>query len=85
VSLIYPASRHALYGEPESCKGWFVIAACADAIMLGGHALYIDFEDIAATAVERLRAVGIPGDLIGAQFHYVRPTSRSRKPRSTCW
>ena len=79
-ALLYAGQRHALYGEPESGKGWLALVACVDVIMLGGHVAYIDFEDSAVTAVERLRALGLPDDVIVSSFHYVRPDEQVSEP-----
>src|SRR5690348_7716898 len=52
--LIYPGRLHAIQGEPESLKGWLAVEACAELIAVGQTALYVDFEDTAASIVGRL-------------------------------
>ena len=73
VGLLYRGKRHLLYGEPESGKGWIAVRASAGRIAVGETALYFDFEDSEVTAVERLRAVGVPERDILERFVYVRP------------
>jgi AAA domain len=71
--LLYPGKVHALAGPPESVKGWLALVTSAERMALGEHVLYIDFEDTAATAVARLRALGVPDSHIFGLFHYVAP------------
>jgi len=71
--LLYPGKVHSLYGEPEAGKGWVVLAATAEQLRAGERVVYIDFEDDAETAVERLRALGVDDELIGESFIYLRP------------
>jgi len=71
--LLYPGKVHSLYGEPEAGKGWVVLSAAAEQLLAGERVVYIDFEDDAETAVERLRALGVDDELIGASFVYLRP------------
>jgi hypothetical protein len=60
VGLFYQGRLHAVYGEPEACKGWLALAATADSIRAGDPVLYIDYEDTAANVAVRLRALGVP-------------------------
>lgn len=71
--LLYRARIHALNAEPEAGKGWLSLRACLEVVEQGGHALYIDFEDDAVTAVNRLMAMGADTDQLLERFHYVRP------------
>jgi AAA domain-containing protein len=73
VGLIYAAKQHAVYGEPESCKSFLVAAAAAHELRAGLDVVLFDFEDDAATWVERLLGLGTPAEMILAHFHYVRP------------
>jgi hypothetical protein len=72
-ALIYPGRIHLVYGEPESAKGWLVLAACVEQMDLGEPVLYIDFEDSAPTAVGRLRNLGATDEQIARLFTYIRP------------
>jgi hypothetical protein len=71
--LIYRGKTHNIAGEPESGKGFLALQLCTERVSLGEHVLYVDFEDTASTAVDRLRAIGVPDETIGRQFHYVAP------------
>ena len=57
--LIYRAKVHSYNGEPECGKGWLSLLACAERLDAGEHVAYIDFEDEAAVAITRLRALGV--------------------------
>ena len=72
--LLYPGRVHAFNGEPEAGKGWLALAACAEAVRAGRHALYIDFEDNPAGITERLLALGLTPNQILERFTYIRPT-----------
>jgi hypothetical protein len=74
VPLLYPGEIHSLAGEPETCKGWIVLAGVADLINAGRDVLYLDFEDAVASIVTRLLALGADPDLIPGHLAYVRPT-----------
>jgi len=71
--LLYPTKVHSLSGEPEAGKGWVAMHACAERMAAGKRVLYLDFEDSAATALERLRALGVPDEQIVGLFAYVAP------------
>lgn len=71
--LIYERRLHAVQGEPESLKGWLAIEACAQQLAIGKAALYIDYEDSAASIVQRLRELGVSDETIAAHLTYVRP------------
>lgn len=71
--LLYADNVHDLHGEPEACKGWIALAACAERLHAGENALYIDFEDSAPSIVRRLRDLGVAPAAIAAHFTYLRP------------
>lgn len=71
--LLYAGKVHQFIGEPESGKGWLALLAAKECLEAGEQVLYIDFEDEAAVAVDRLRALGVGDELIVAGLHYVRP------------
>jgi hypothetical protein len=73
IGLLYAGKLHSLAGETESLKTWVAMRACAARMALSEHVLYLDFEDSKTTAVERLRALGIPDAIILEFFHYIRP------------
>jgi hypothetical protein len=71
--LLYPGRTHTGVGETEAGKGWFALTASADEMKDGNHVVYVDFEDDEGTVISRLLTLGIGRDLIGQQFHYIRP------------
>ena len=71
--LLYRGKLHSLYGEPEAGKGWVALRAAVEQLQAGEGVVYIDFEDDAETAVERLRALGAEPDAILDWFRYLRP------------
>ena len=81
--LFYAGKLHAIHGEPEAGKGWIAMRAVAEVVERGEHAVYIDFEDDAGTAVERLRALGVSDEPIADRFHYVRPKRIARGCRAS--
>jgi hypothetical protein len=73
VGLLYRGRLHAVYGEPESCKGWLALAAAAECMDAGDPVLYIDYEDTAANVTARLIELGVPPETSLTRFYYVRP------------
>jgi hypothetical protein len=71
--LCYPRRVNALYGEPESIKTWVALVACAQALLAGLVVVFIDYEDSPRAVVQRLRALGVPDDVIAARFVYIQP------------
>lgn len=71
--LFYPGRVNALNGESGSGKSWVALAACAQQLTAGHHALYIDLEDHAASIVARLRTLAVDDTAIAAGFRYVAP------------
>jgi hypothetical protein len=76
VLLLYPGRINAFIGETETCKTWIVLAGVAQQLQAGHHVIYADYEDGPESAVERLRALGVAADLIGAHFTYLNPGGR---------
>ena len=72
--LIYAGKNHVFSGEPESCKGWAALHASAERVRAGEHVLYLDFEDVAATVIPRLLALGLDEQELVERFHYVQPS-----------
>lgn len=71
--LLYRGKVHSLYGEPEAGKGWVALRAAASELEAGERVVYVDFEDEASTAVERLIALGADPEAIAERFCYLRP------------
>ncbi len=72
-ALMYPGRIHAWNAEPESLKTYLMLLACSEAITAGEVALFIDFEDSAASVVGRLLGFGITAEQIRELFIYIRP------------
>lgn len=73
VCLLYPGKIHSVSGESESGKTWLLLLAAAQVIGAGGTVLYLDFEDSPEGIVGRLRALGLPAELILQGLRYCRP------------
>jgi hypothetical protein len=73
-ALLYAGKVHSIAGEPESMKTWLALWACAQEITSGRTVLYVDFEDVAETTVERLRALGCTSEHIGRHLVYLQPS-----------
>lgn len=73
VCLLYLGRLHSLAGEPESGKTWIALIAVLQALAVGLHVIYLDFEDTPEGIVSRLLALGAHPDAIRAQLHYIRP------------
>lgn len=72
--LFYPGKVHALNGESESGKSWIALEAIRQEVQEGRKAVYIDYEDSAATLVLRLRALGLAPTQIGFGVTYLAPS-----------
>ena len=74
LRLIYPGREHAILGETESGKTWFALGCVAVELLNGRNVAYIHYEEPdAGSTVERLLLLGVPGDVILAQFQFVAP------------
>lgn len=67
--LIYPGVVHNFVGESESGKTWLALAAVAETVRAGRPVVYVDYEDVAANFVARLRVLGVT-DAEMAHVHY---------------
>jgi hypothetical protein len=72
-ALFYPGRVNEAHGEPESGKSWLAVAAIGELLEAGLRAVWLDFEDDAASAVDRLRRIGVGDPRIFANLTYVRP------------
>lgn len=72
-ALLYPHAVHSVAGEPGSGKTWVALVAVAQELEQGHPALFIDFEDRAATVVGRLRQLGVTDQAIAGGLRYIRP------------
>ena len=59
VCLLYAGRVHSLTGEPGGGKTWIALHLIADTLTAGGTAMLIDYEDTPASAVSRLRTLGV--------------------------
>lgn len=72
-ALLYAARTNVLMGESGGGKSWVALLACAEVLLDGGTAGYVDLEDHPRSIVDRLRALGVPKATIRARFVYWRP------------
>ena len=70
-----PGKCHGLAGHSEAGKTWVALAAAAQVLPSGGVVAFADFEDTEDTVVARLKALGVPGDILAdrSRFRYIRP------------
>lgn len=73
LALLYAGKTHAFIGESESGKTWAAMLAATEVLASGGMVLWVDYEDEARTAVQRLLTLGAPRDAIRDRLHYVHP------------
>ncbi len=78
-ALLYPGRVHSLHGESESGKSLVAQAECARLLLEDRGVLYIDFESDAAAVVARLMEMGVPPEVVGTAFTYLRPENDPRK------
>jgi len=73
-ALFYEGRINGMHGEPECGKSWLAWITVAQLLLEGRRACYLDYEDTEVGAVTRLRALGVPDELIvSPAFAYVRP------------
>lgn len=70
VKLFYPGRVNLVMGETESAKTWLVLLAAVQEMAQGNHVIFLDYEDVAETAVERLQTLGADRESILALFSY---------------
>lgn len=73
TGLIYRGRVHSIAGEPGGGKTWIALHLIADTLTAGGTAMLIDYEDTPASAVSRLRTLGVDDQAMRDRFAYVRP------------
>lgn len=72
-ALIYPGLTHWLMGEPGKGKTWIALAAVAEQLLAGQCVIYLDWEGNRRIIASRLRALGVPADIVEGWFLYWRP------------
>lgn len=73
ISLLYAERINMFMGETESGKTWAAMVALAQELKADHHAIYVDYEDEAETAVDRLLSLGVTVAQISERFTYIRP------------
>jgi hypothetical protein len=77
VRLFYPGRLNLELGETESLKTWLALLAAAQELTAGNHVVFLDYEDVAETAVERLLALGVaPADILARFSYFESPPPR---------
>lgn len=72
--LFYEGKRHLLSGEDDAGKTMLTLAVAADDIRAGRGVIWVDTDDMGASAIlERLRAFDAGDDEIRRLFAYMRP------------
>ena len=74
-TILYANRLNWVFGYPGTGKSWVGLLACREAVKLGGKALYLDFEDNAATLESRARLIGfdVKAANEAGNFLYGRP------------
>jgi len=70
VKLFYAGRVNLVMGEPEAGKTWLADFAAYQEIAQGRHVAFLDYEDTAEMAVERLLALGAHPEQILRHFTY---------------
>lgn len=80
-ALLYPGRIHDLHAEPSVGKTWIALRAVAEVLADGGNAIYVDLEDTARNAVDRLRKLGVTDvELDADRFRYVNAPGGFQAP-----
>lgn len=70
--LFYSGLVHTLQAAPSTGKSWVSLLIAAEALVMGGAAVYLDWEDSAESIVGRLIALGLDPATLAASFRYAR-------------
>lgn len=76
--LLYRGKVHSIAAEPGAGKSMVAMWAVAEELIGGHRCAWIDWEDNVATAVGRLRAMGVPPETITDRFIHVKPIAAIR-------
>ncbi len=71
--LFYVGRTNLIFGESGAGKTWVALAAVAETIRRRASVAYIDLEDTPEGLVGRLRAMGLPPELIAKHLLYLQP------------
>lgn len=71
--LIYPGLVHDFHGESESGKSLVAQALCAEILLAGKEAVYVDFESGPGPVAGRMMSLGVHPEILRALFTYIRP------------
>ncbi len=72
-ALFYRGKVNGIAGASGSGKTWTALAACAQEIDAGEHAVYVDLEDDVEGVTGRLLNLGADCNHLIERFHYIRP------------
>jgi len=90
MPLLYPGRVHSIFGEPGGGKTWIAYVAVAERLVAGDEVLFIDWEDSARGAAQRLVQLGVTAEQL-ERFEYRSPSSglpigwRHLEPHITRW
>lgn len=70
--LFYGGLVHTLQAAPSTGKSWVSLLIAAEALVMGGAAVYLDWEDSAESIVGRLIALGLDPATLATNFRYAR-------------
>lgn len=72
-ALMYPGLTHWLAGDPGKGKTWVALHVTAEQLLAGRFAMYLDWEGNRRIVGSRLRALGVPADVVQDGLLYWRP------------
>ena len=72
--LFYPGEVNTIAGPSGSGKTWIALSVVAEELLAGHSCLYVDHEATAGVTASRLRALGVPVDVILRYLTYVNPS-----------
>lgn len=78
VALMYEGLTHWLMGEPGKGKTWAALHVVAEVLLAGRCAVYLDWEGNRRIIGSRLRALGVPADVVADRLLYLRPPAIAR-------
>lgn len=76
-ALLYAGKVHSIQSEPSTGKSLVMQGVMAAELIAGRHVACVDFEDTAASTVDRLLSMRVPVDVIRERFHYKTPSNAS--------
>lgn len=82
--LFYPGEVNSIHGDPDCGKTWTALICCAQEMLAGRTALFIDYEDGPRRSVPRLmHSLHVPAEVVEERFIYLNPEEPLTKEHLT--